>query len=268
MGITEESCNRAEQTNRLMHIIDTLRGENGCPWDRKQTPRSMIIYLIEEMYELVDAIEQDNDGAICEELGDVFFHILFIASIFSEKGLFNMEDVAGTVADKMVRRHPHVFGDKVANSVDDVKNRWHRIKKKEKKGNGPSSVMDSVPRGIPALIRAYRLTERASRVGFDWPDLAGVMDKVREEFAELDGAIHAEDRTAVADELGDVLFSMVNLARFLKVHPDTALSDAVAKFETRFRSMEKSLAKTGRTVEDVDLETLDTLWEEAKRGCK
>ncbi len=228
----------------------------------------MTVYLIEEVYELVDAIEKDESGEICEELGDVLFHILFIAAIFKARGAFDMEDVAGAVADKMVRRHPHVFGDKVANTVDEVKNRWHRIKKREKEGNGPQSVMDSVPRGIPALIRAYRLTERASRVGFDWPDLAGVLEKTGEEVTELKDAIKKGDNTAVADELGDVLFTLVNLSRFLKVHPDTALFDAVAKFETRFRYMEETLAKTGSTVEDVDFETIDTLWEEAKQGRK
>ncbi|MDY6824698.1 MAG: nucleoside triphosphate pyrophosphohydrolase [Thermodesulfobacteriota bacterium] len=265
MELTDDTGMRFEQLNRLMKIIETLRGENGCPWDRKQTPRSMTIYLIEEIYELVDAIEAESEEEICEELGDVLFHILFIASIFRGKNAFDMEDVAGSVADKMVRRHPHVFGDKTADSVDDVKNRWHKIKKKEKNGRDSTSVMDSVPRGIPALIRAYRLTERASRVGFDWPDLAGVMDKTHEEVAELTDAIKTGDRAAVADELGDVLFTMVNLARFLKVHPDTALSDAVTKFETRFRTMEKNLAKTDRTLEGVDFETLDALWEEVKK---
>ncbi|MDY6906277.1 MAG: nucleoside triphosphate pyrophosphohydrolase [Thermodesulfobacteriota bacterium] len=268
MAITAETGTQFTQLERLTHIIETLRSENGCPWDRKQTPRSMIIYLIEEMYELADAIELADDSETCEELGDVLFHILFIANIFKEKDMFDIEDVAGVVADKMVRRHPHVFGDKTVKSVDDVKNRWHKIKKTEKNGNNKKSVMDSVPRGVPALIRAYRLTERAARVGFDWPDLAGVMDKVKEEFAELDAAIAAGDSTATADELGDVIFSMVNLARFLKVHPDTALCDAVAKFEDRFRYMEKTLAKSGQTVEDVGLETLDALWNESKRGLK
>ncbi len=250
----------------LSYIVDRLRGDGGCPWDRKQTPKSMTVYMVEELYELIDAILEGDSGEICEELGDLLFHILFIESIFRQQGKFDIKDVARVCSEKMVRRHPHVFGDKEARTVDEVKNRWHRIKQREKKQNNEpeKSVIDSVPKSLPALVRAYRIGERAARVGFDWREQAGVMKKVKEELKELEDAVSSGNEKEIADEMGDLLFSIVNLARFLRIHPETALSDAVKKFEKRFRYMEKQLAAQNRRVEDADDQELDSLWERSK----
>ena len=253
-----------DQLQRLTQIIAQLRGENGCPWDKKQTPQSMIIYLIEEVYELIDALRNEDTRLICEELGDVLFHLLFISAIYNERAAFDLNDVARHEADKMVRRHPHVFGDKTAETVADIKKQWHSIKKEEKGKNVSSSILDSVPKSVPPLVRAYRLTERAARVGFDWENIAGVMTKAKEELAELEGAMAAENPEKISEEFGDLLFSLVNLGRFLKVHPETALADTIKKFETRFRFIEEGLAKEDLTVEDASLEQMDALWEAAK----
>lgn len=265
MDKIEPDAGNGSQMERLVRIIDTLRGDRGCPWDREQTPRSMTVYLIEELHELVDAIMEEDPAKVCEELGDLLFHILFLESIFRGRGDFDLEDVARISADKMVRRHPHVFGDKEAKTVEDVKNRWHRIKQREKAAAGEKkSLMDSVPRGLPTLVRAYRITERASRVGFDWPDTAGVMAKIKEEFSELEAAMAENDKAHVAEEMGDLLFSFVNLARFLRVHPETALADTVKKFEKRFIYIEDHLAMQNRRMEDATLEEMDALWNKAK----
>ncbi len=267
MEKSAEIGGRPTAVDRLLAVIDRLRGEDGCPWDRKQTPRSMTVYLVEEVYELIDAIENGIPADVCEELGDVLFQVLFIAAIYRERGDFTLDDVADIAVDKMVRRHPHVFGDKPAETVEDVKRRWHQIKLKEKEGKTAVSTMDSVPRGLPALLRAYRLTSRAARVGFDWPDVAGVMDKLKEETAELEAAVSTADSERMTEEFGDIFFTFVNLARFLKIHPEVALTDAVNKFVRRFKYMESELAKKEKTVEKTDFDTLDTLWEEAKESC-
>jgi len=255
---------RPAAIERLASIIDRLRGENGCPWDRKQTPRSMTVYLVEEVYELIDAIEEGDAAKVCEELGDVLFQVLFIAAIYQSGGEFTLADAADVSAEKMIRRHPHVFGDQEAKTVEDVKKRWHLIKLQEKEGQAPVSTMDTVPRGMPALLRAYRLTTRAARVGFDWKDTAGVMDKVREEVGELEAAIAGGDPDQTTEEFGDLFFTFVNLARFLKVHPEIALTQAVNKFVARFKFMETALAREEKTVEGTDADTLETLWEAAK----
>ncbi len=250
---------------RLSDIIARLRGENGCPWDKKQMPRSMTVYLAEEMYELIDAIYADAAESVCEELGDVLFQLLFVAAVYGERGLFDIEAAAQTAAEKMIRRHPHVFGDKTARNEAEVKARWHRIKQEEKNRAAPQSLLDSVPRNLPALLRAYRITSRAAKAGFDWSEKSDVMAKAEEEMAELAAAMAEHDETAVAEEMGDLLFTFVNLSRFLRVHPETALAGAVAKFEARFRHMEDVLAGQGKTVEETDMATLDKLWEAAKQ---
>jgi tetrapyrrole methylase family protein/MazG family protein len=226
-----------------------------------------MIYLVEEVYELIDAIEENDPAKVCEELGDVLFQVLFIADIYQSEDAFNLADAANISADKMIRRHPHVFGDKEAKTVEDVKRRWHQIKLQEKEGKEPVSTMDTVPRGMPALLRAYRLTTRAARVGFDWKDVAGVLDKVKEEVAELESAISTADSDKVKEEFGDVFFTFVNLARFLKIHPEIALTEAVNKFVARFKYMEETLARDNRTVEGTDMEILDALWEKAKEAA-
>ncbi len=250
--------------SRLLKLIDTLRGKEGCPWDRKQTPGSMSPYLIEEVYELVDAIGSGSPDDVCEELGDVLFHIFFIACIFKEMGHFDIQKVADGIVQKMIRRHPHVFGDKTVDSVDDIKERWQRIKQSEKKPHQDHSLLDSVPSGLPALMRAYRISSRAAGAGFDWDNVASVMQKVEEEWSEFNAAIDTGDQKEQAMEFGDILFTLVNVARFNGFHPETALSDSVKKFEERFRYMEKQLSARGKSLEKVSRRELERLWDEAK----
>jgi len=252
------------QFSRLFRLIDTLRGEEGCPWDRKQTPGSMSPYLIEEVYELVEAISSGSADDVCEELGDVLFHIFFIACIFKERGNFDIQNVADRIVQKMVRRHPHVFGDKTTDNVEEIKERWQRIKQAEKKPHPDASLLASVPSGLPALMRAYRISSRAAGAGFDWDNVAGVMKKVEEEWAEFNTAVEQGDQEEQAMEFGDILFTLVNVARFSGFHPETALSDAVKKFEERFRHMEKQLTVRGKTLEQVSRGELEQLWDEAK----
>ena len=250
----------------LIGLIETLKGENGCPWDKIQTTRTMAIYLLEEVYELVDAIETENPDEICEELGDVLFHIFFIARFFEEKGVFDIGDVAGLNKEKMVRRHPHVFGSESAENAGEVRRRWHTIKKNEKNHIKHQSVLDSVPGGLPALMRAYRISERAARTGFDWDNINGVMEKVKEEWNEFQCALKENRKSNISAEFGDILFTLVNVARFAEIHPETALKDSIKKFETRFRNMEKTVAESGRALESVSRNELDMMWEEVKKA--
>lgn len=253
----------------IIDLIRTLRGENGCPWDRKQTPRSITVYLIEEVFELVEAIESGNLNDIRGELGDVLFQVLFIAELFSESGRLDMADVVSRNLAKMRRRHPHVFEDRQVSGIDEIRDNWHAIKQEEKEGEGGRSVLDSVPSGLPALMRAYRISERAARTGFDWHNLPEVMEKVEEEWKEFKAAAgngRGEDPEAVALELGDILFTLTNVARFARIHPETSLSAAVQKFEDRFRYMEKRLEESGRTIESLTREDMDRHWEAAKRA--
>lgn len=253
----------------IIDLIRTLRGEGGCPWDRKQTPRSITVYLIEEVFELVEAIESGNLNDIREELGDVLFQVLFVAELFSESGRLDMADVVSRNLNKMRRRHPHVFEDREISGIDEIRNNWHAIKQEEKKAAGGRSALDSVPSGLPALMRAYRISERAARTGFDWHNLPEVMEKVEEEWKEFKAAAgngRGEDPQAVALELGDILFTLTNVARFARIHPETSLSAAVRKFEDRFRYMEKQLEENGRTIESLTREDMDRHWEAAKRA--
>lgn len=248
----------------LTHLIKTLRGEKGCPWDKKQTPRSISVYLTEEIYELIDAIESGNPDRVCEELGDVLFHIFFIARIFEEMGHFDIATVARCITEKMTRRHPHVFGEDRVESIRQIRERWHEIKKKEKTHAAGESVLDSVPVQLPALMRAYRISERAARTGFDWPDIAGVIEKVTEQWDELKQALLKDRRQQTALEFGDILFTLVNIARFTRIHPETALTDSIKKFENRFRKMEKTAGERGESLQALSQTELDALWQEIK----
>jgi MazG family protein len=255
--------------DNLISLVAALRGENGCPWDRKQTAKSMAVYLLEETHELVEAINGGDADAICEELGDVLFHILFVARLFQEQGAFNIQDVVSQNHSKMVRRHPHVFGEKSLQTADEVKKQWQEIKKSEKSSSPPGSVLDSVPVGLPGLMRAYRISERVASHGFDWQNLSGVLAKAEEEWdelkCELEKDISREDnRKAVSLEFGDLLFTLVNVARFARIHPETALSEAILKFKTRFEFMEQTIQDGRRELADVPQEEKDILWEKAK----
>ena len=245
----------------LVDIISALRDpETGCPWDAKQTPESLVPNFIEELYEVVEAIEEQDDEALCEELGDLMLHVVFQVQIAHEKKAFEMEDVLGAIVDKLVRRHPHVFGDVSVADAEGVKMNWEHIKRVEKTDR--ESVLDGVPRSMPALIQAHRTQEKAASVGFDWPDLPPVLGKIDEERDELYEALDAHDAEAIREELGDLLFSVVNLSRKLNIDAEAALKDATRKFYRRFRYVEAQYSKTD--IHEASLEELESHWETAK----
>lgn len=252
----------------LEKLITILRGENGCPWDKKQDPNSISIYLIEEVYELVDAILNEDPDLIMEELGDVLFQVLFLSDLFSELGYFDLQKVVTNNIEKMKRRHPHVFGNEIIEKVEQIKSRWNQIKAEERI-NDQSSLLSSIPKGMPTLLRAYRLSERAAGVGFDWDNIEAVMEQVKEEWFEFIDEIKSKKRNGdenkkSAMEFGDILFSLVNIARFAKIHPETALMDSIQKFEKRFRFMEKKVRQKGQNLESLSRKEWNLLWREAK----
>jgi tetrapyrrole methylase family protein/MazG family protein/ATP diphosphatase len=247
----------------LEDLVRTLRGPEGCPWDRAQTISHMKQYLLEECYEVLDAIDNSPAVKLQEELGDLLFHIVFIAQMAEEKGDFGMQEVLKTIHDKMVRRHPHVFGSASAEDPEAVRKNWWKIKQAE--GSTPRSHLEGVPRHLPALQRAYRLGQRASQVGLDWPEPKAVLAKIREEIEELEQALENESEPQIREELGDSLFSLANLARHLKENPEETLQQSNEKFLTRFRLLEKRASAEGRALEDLQPEEMNRLWEEIKR---
>lgn len=248
----------------LTYIIERLRGKDGCPWDKKQTPQSLGLYLVEEIYELLEAIDSNQTEKACEELGDVLFLLLFLVNIYQEKKMFNLNDVAAISARKMILRHPHVFGSDKVKNAEEVKLRWHKIKRQEKKHSENPSILGSVPTHLPALMRAYRISERAGSAGFDWDDIEGVFDKVKEEWLEFQKALNQKNKSEANMEFGDLLFTMVNIARFMKIHPETALSSATSKFEKRFKKMERLIAENKQEFESVPRKKLNQLWDQIK----
>ncbi|MDR1741400.1 MAG: nucleoside triphosphate pyrophosphohydrolase [Synergistaceae bacterium] len=255
----------------LVSIIERLRGPGGCPWDREQRAADLRAYIVEEAYELTDAISKGDPSAIREESGDLLLQIVFLASIEKEAGELpcGVEDVVGTLCEKLIRRHPHVFGDALAADSEQVLRSWEKIKREEKGGREKeASVLSGVPRGLPPLLKAHRMQGKAAHVGFDWPkgDVAPLFAKLEEEVAELRAAAAKGDADAAEDELGDVLFMAVNLARYLKINPDAALSRACEKFASRFRHMEMEAAESGSKLEDLSPAELDGLWNEAKKS--
>lgn len=252
----------------LVEIMDRLRGEDGCPWDREQTYASLRGYVIEECYEVVDAIDRGDADALREELGDLLFQIVFLSRLAKEDGRFRAEDVVRGIAEKMIRRHPHVFGDDRAETSGDVLRKWEEIKRGEKAGPdaGRKSVLEGIPAALPALPKAQRLGTKAARVGLDWSDVDGVLAKLDEEIAELAAARKSADRAAVREEIGDILFTTAMLARKLDVDPEEALEAANRKFAERFRRVESALAERGAGIGAADAETLERLWEAAKPG--
>jgi MazG family protein len=258
--------------DRLLAIMARLRDpQNGCPWDVKQSFQTIAPYTIEEAYEVAGAIEQNDMAALKDELGDLLLQVVFHARMAEEAGHFAFDDVAGAIGDKMVSRHPHVFGDHEAATADDVKLTWEAQKESERRakaGNGePLSALDGVTSALPALLRAEKLQKRAARVRFDWPDVEQVFDKLDEELGEIREEIDkGRDLDRLEDEVGDLLFVAANLARHLKVDPETALRRANAKFERRFRAMEAALEALGEKAEDQTLDTLEDLWQAAKRA--
>ncbi len=246
--------------NRLREIVARLRAPDGCPWDREQTHSSLRGALIEECYEVIDAIERADDLNLREELGDLLLHVVMHAQMADERAAFSLEEVAAEICAKMIRRHPHVFGDKLAGDSDAVLRQWEQIKRAEK-GDG-AGVLDSLPASMPALLRAQNAQKKAARVGFDWPDVEPVFEKMQEEIAEVRSALAAGDAKAVEDEVGDILFTAVNLARKLHVDAESTLAAATNRFIRRFQAVESELGD--RKMEETPLKELDVIWDRIK----
>lgn len=258
MGHTRQE--KIEAIGRVIDTLDILRVK--CPWDAKQTNESLRANTIEETYELCDALLNDKPAEIRKELGDVLLHILFYAKIGEEKEQFDIADVADALNEKLIFRHPHVFGQTRVNGTDEVLQNWEQIKLKEKGGN--KTVLAGVPDALPAIIKADRIQEKAANVGFDWEAPHQVWDKVREEMAEVEDEIRSGDADRIEDEFGDLLFSVINAARLYKVNPDNALEKTNRKFINRFNHIERRAAETGRRLKDMTLAEMDELWDEAK----
>ena len=251
----------AEQFIRLLDIVEKLRGPDGCPWDKEQTPASLLPYFLEETYEVIESIDQSNWDNLKEELGDVMLHIALQAQISKEEGRFTIFDSLVNINKKLVHRHPHVFGDEKADMASHAKKNWEAIKHEEKKRE---SRLDGVPLALPALTRAQRLQEKASYAGFDWDNIDKVWGKLDEEIDELREADQIKNRSNLKEEIGDVLFSIVNLARHLKLDSEDLLRKANAKFVNRFKAIEKELAKRGKAVDEAKLDEMDELWNKIK----
>lgn len=257
---------------QLVAVMARLRAPGGCPWDREQTHATLRTYLIEEAYEVLDALDSSDDAKFAEELGDLLLQVLFHAQIAREEGRFAIQDVIREIHDKMIRRHPHVFGDTHAKDAAEVLRNWEVIKKQERAKSAKSkepaheSALDGVPRSLPALLEGFQLTRKAARVGFDWDSVDGIFDKLREESSELQHALSRQKPSEIEGELGDILFVAVNLARFLKVDPEIAMKKSSAKFSRRFREMERIARGKGTTLAKTPRPDLESLWEQAKAG--
>jgi MazG family protein len=256
----------AAAISRLLSIMDRLRDPGGCPWDREQTLRTLTPYLLEEAHEVIEAIEAGDAVHHREELGDLLFQVVFQARIAREEGQFDFADVCDSISDKLTRRHPHVFGEVTVSGSREVVKNWERIKADERKEKGLAerSAIGGVPVSLPALVRAERLTEKAGAVGFDWPDALSVLAKVREELAELEKEIAAGAAGRIEAELGDLLFAIANLGRWVKVHPEEALRGTLRRFENRFHHIEEKLRERGKSPRESNLAEMDALWNEAK----
>jgi XTP/dITP diphosphohydrolase len=253
-----------EAFGRLLDVMDRLRKE--CPWDRKQTNESLRPNTIEETYELCDALIRDDQHEICKELGDLLLHVVFYGKIGEEKEQFDIADVCNKLCDKLIFRHPHVYGNAVANDAQQVLESWEQIKLKEKDGN--KTVLSGVPSALPSLIKAYRIQDKARNVGFDWEDRQDVWQKVHEELAELEAELNGGDKQHSTEELGDFLFSVINAARLYKLNPDNALELTNQKFIRRFNYIEQHSIRAGKPLTEMTLEEMDALWNEAKENEK
>lgn len=248
---------------RLRAIMHRLRAPGGCPWDAEQSHESIVPNLIEEAYETVDAIRRGDDADMCEELGDLLLQVVFHAEIAEGEGRFDLDAVADGISEKLVRRHPHVFGDTSAEDSDQVLRQWDAIKRGEK-GEGDVPYLHGTGKGLPALVRAAKLQKKAAKAGFDWPVETGVISKIREELLELQSAIDIKDVAAVEEELGDLLFSVVNLARFRKIDPEVLMAAANTKFESRFGEMERALKAAGKSIHEANPGEMEEEWIAAK----
>ncbi len=250
--------------NDLLDIMARLRAENGCPWDKEQTHESLRIYLIEETYEVLEALDAGDRDKFCNELGDLLLQIVFHAQIAKEHGEFDIGNVTTEICSKLISRHPHIFGDVVADTPDQVLVNWEAIKKKEKKLKSQTGVLKDVPSNLPALMRSYKVQQKAAQVGFDWDDIEDVFRKVDEEIQELRDVYKSKNMDRITDELGDTMFALVNLSRFLKVQPELALTGTINKFINRFEYIEQQSTKAGKKLEEMSLAEMDELWNEAK----
>ena len=251
--------------NRLVEIITRLRAPDGCPWDQKQTPQTFRGYLLEEAHELLEAINHHDVAHVREELGDMLFQIIFLANLYAEQGHFSLAEVIEAITAKMIRRHPHVFADQTIDSEQELRQQWHAIKATEKKDLAtPQSPLDSIPKSLPALLRAQKVADRAARIGFDWPDAASALEKVAEELQELTAAMAAGDQDRIGEELGDLLFSLAVYARKAGTDSEEALQQATGKFISRFRLLERQVGQEGRQLADLDTDDLLRLWQTIK----
>jgi len=264
---------------KLVAVQARLRAPKGCPWDREQTHQSLRTYLIEEAYEVLEALESGNDAKFAEEMGDLLLQIVFHSQIASEKGRFTVAEVIRAIHDKMIRRHPHVFGKTRAKDSAEVLRNWEQIKAGERRSGNhkrdsktsesvqkEDSLLDGVSRALPATLEGFQLTRKASRIGFDWEDASGVFEKMEEETEELKKALREQDQLKMEEELGDLLFAAVNLSRFLKIDPEIALKKANAKFSRRFREMERLTRQNGREFKDLPREEMEAFWDAAKKS--
>jgi tetrapyrrole methylase family protein/MazG family protein len=241
-----------------------LRGPAGCPWDREQTPESLKPFLVEECYEVIEALDEGSPDKVKEELGDLLFQIIFHARIAEEQGAFTIQEVISAIVDKMTRRHPHVFGEVKVSTSGEVLANWEEIKKTEKAHRERASILDGVPQGMPALLRAHGIQKRAARVGFDWAHLNEALPKLDEELAEFKESLKTKDAAAIEEELGDIFFMLVNISRFLEINPENALRKTISKFIHRFRYIEVNAAEAGRSLNDMTIEEMELLWQESK----
>lgn len=255
---------KANSFLRLVELMAQLRSEEGCPWDREQTKENLKTYLLEETYEVLEAIDADSHDKLKEELGDLLFQVIFLARLCEEEGGFDIFSVIETICQKMIRRHPHVFGQTKLETSREVLKNWERIKQMER-AHSPSPYLSDVPKSLPSLLRALRITEKASRVGFDWKSWKQVYEKVKEEMEELEQALNDQDLKHKQEEMGDLLFSLANLSRFIAVDPEEALRKTVAKFISRFSYIEERLKEKGKSLGEATLEEMDQLWDEFKR---
>ena len=253
---------------KLVELMDRLREPGGCPWDREQTRETLKPMLIEEAHEVLEALDDDNPEELCEELGDLLFQVIFHSRISQERGEFDAFDVCRRVYDKMIGRHPHVFGDASFADSQELLKHWEEIKAAEKLKAGiehkKESLLDGIPESLPAVYCTYQMTAKASRVGFDWKDIDGIRDKLLEEFEELKEALRSRDEKGVKEEVGDLVFAALNIARYLQIDPETALKRANSKFSRRFRAMEKAVKHEGKSLRDLSLDEMEAIWQQQK----
>jgi len=263
MHLRETAHTDTAAFERLRDIVELLRVE--CPWDREQTHASLRPCIIEEVYEVAEAIDKQDMDNLKEELGDVLLQIIFHASLARESGAFNYTDLVNEECEKMIRRHPHVFSDVESKTVDKVLEKWENIKRGEHLKTSHSEHLEGVPKALPALIRSRKVQEKAARIGFDWEDVSGALDKLSEELSELQQALESGNQAQAEEELGDLLFSVVNVSRFMKVNPEAALEATVEKFIRRFRHIEATVEARGVSLDEMELSEMDQIWEEAKQ---